>query len=94
MHIEITIDKYITMTLLNFDNEVNIISTHLIKKMTLNQDEKNSIVLSIINDKRLKTHEMHFLNMQIVDCKSHTRYFEKFFLIVDIIHENFVLNMS
>ena len=60
IYIEITIDKYITMTLLNFDNEVNIISTHLVKKMKLNQDEIFFIVLSIINDKRLKTHEMHF----------------------------------
>ena len=94
MHIEITIDEYITMTFLNFDNEINIISTHLIKKMKLNQNEKNSIVLSIINDKRLKTHEMHFLNMQVVDCKNYTRYFEKFFLILDITHESFVLNMS
>ena len=40
MHIEIIIDEHITMTLLNFDNEINIISTHLIKKMKLNQDEK------------------------------------------------------
>ena len=94
MHIEITIDEHITMTLLNFDNEVNIISTHLIKKMKLNQDEKNSIVLSIISDKRLRTHEMHFLDMQVVDCKSHTRYFEEFFLIVDITHESLVLDMS
>ena len=60
MHIKIIIDKHITMTLLNFDNKTNIISTHLIKKIKLNQDEKDSIVLSIINDKRLKTHKMHF----------------------------------
>ena len=32
--------------------------------------------------------------MQIVDCKNYTRYFEKFFLIVDITHESFVLYMS
>ena len=56
MHIEIIIDEHITMTFLNFDNKVNIISTHLIKKMKSNQDENFFIVLSIINDKRLKTH--------------------------------------
>ena len=39
MHIEIIIDEYITMTFLNFDNEINIISTNLIKKMKLNQDD-------------------------------------------------------
>ena len=94
MYIKIIIDEHITMTLLNFDNEVNIISTHLIKKMKLNQDEKNSIVLSIINDKRLKIYEMHFLNMQVFDCKNYTRYFEKFFLTIDITHESFVLNIS
>lgn len=69
-------------------------SIQLTRKLNLISIMTKNIIVFIINDKRLKTYDVHFLNMKIIDRKRHIRYFNEFFLTSNITHERVVRDMS
>ena len=94
MHIDVVIEKHRINALINSNNEINIISQRYVKQIEIQFDMSEFITLFIINDRRVNIHDIHFLNLKIDDRQSHIRYFDEFFLISDINHEEVMLNMS
>ena len=94
MHIDIIIESHVTKILMNSNNEINLMSIQLTRKLNLISIMTKNIIVFIINDKRLKTYDVHFLNMKIIDRKRHIRYFNEFFLTSNITHERVVRDMS
>ena len=79
-------------TLLNCENEINLINRIMIKRLKLSFffiHEKTCDVANI----KLKIFEVHFLIVVIIDKNDCSRYFEKSFLKINI-NENLILNMS
>ena len=94
MHIDVVIAKHRIIVLMNSSNEINIISQQYVKQIDIQFDMKKFITLFIINDRRVNIHDVHFLNLKIDDQQDHTRYFDEFFLISNISHEDVMLSMS
>ena len=93
IYIEIIINSYITIVLLDSSNKINFIFINLVKKLELLFEHKKSIVVFILNSKRLNIYDIYFLNFQIANSKSYKRYFEKFFLAIDINYKIVILNI-
>ena len=94
MHIKIIIVEHRIIALLNSNNEINLISHRFAKQINLTFDMKKTITLFIINDKRVNTYDVHFLNLKVNDKHAHIRYFHEFFLVSNVTHEKIMLNMS
>lgn len=92
MHINIVIEKHQIIILMNSSNEINIVSQQYVKQIEIQSNMKKVIILRIVNDRKVNIHDVHFLNLKIDDRQNHIRYFDEFFLISDISHENVILN--
>ena len=66
---------------------------NLVKKLELLFEYKKSIVVFILNNKRLNTHDMYFLNLQVANNKNYERYFEKSFLTIDVSYKTIILSI-
>ena len=93
IHIDIIINEHRIFALINFNNEVNLLSHQLVKQFSRKSNMQKKITLFIINDKRVNVYNVHFLNMKVNDTYNDTRYFHEFFLISNIIHEKVILKM-
>ena len=93
IYIEIIINSYIITVLLDSSNKINFIFINLVKKLKFLFEHKKFIVIFILSGKRLNTHDIYFLNFQIVNNKNYKRYFEKFFLVIDINYKTIILNI-
>ena len=70
-------------TLLNSENEINLINWAIIKQLELFSFFINEKACDIANTK-LKTFEIHFLIVIIIDKNDNQRFFEEFFLKISI----------
>ena len=93
IYIEIIINNYIITTLLDSKNEINFIFINLVKKLKFFFEHKKFIIIFILSSKRLNTHDMYFLNFQIANNKNYKRYFEEFFLVIDMSYEIVILSI-
>ena len=78
-------------TLLNSESKINLISRVIIKQLKLFSFFINEKTYNIINTK-LKTFEIYFLIVTIIDKNNNQRFFEKFFLKISI-NENLIFDM-
>ena len=70
--------------ILNCDSEVNLIKKHFVKKLNLKTYALKDINLIIFDNKSFQTHEVYFLIIAIKDLTKTKRFFEKFFLTMNI----------
>ena len=71
-------------TLLNIDNEINLIKRDLCEKFELKSSNVTFKSIQIIHEKIILNHEIHFLNIEITNHVDHQRFFEEIFLIVNM----------
>ena len=88
---KIKIKNNVMKTLLNSENEINLINKVMTKRLKLSFFIINEKTCDIINIK-LNIFEIHFLIIVVIDKNDHRRYFEEFFLKINI-NENIILDM-
>jgi hypothetical protein len=93
MHIEIIIANQNIIVLINSNNEINLISQKYVEQIDVQSNMNEIITLFIINERKINIHDIHFLNLKIDNCRNRTRYFDNFFLTLNIIYEYVMLNM-
>ena len=76
----------------NYDNEVNLIKKHFVKKLNLKAYTLKDIDLIILDKKSLQTHKVYFLIIAIKNLTKTKRFFEKFFLTMNI-DDDLIFNM-
>ena len=79
-------------TMLDCDNEINLIKRYFVRKLNLKACALKSINLIILDNKLFQTHEVYFLIIAIKDLTRTKRFFKKFFLTVNI-DDNLIFNM-
>ena len=79
-------------TLLNSESEVNLINRVKIKQLKLFFFFIHEKACDVVNIK-LKIFDVHFLIVVVIDKHEHSRYFEEFFLKINI-NEDIILDMS
>ena len=78
--------------MLNCDSEVNLIKKYFVRKLNLKACALNGIDLITFDNKSLQTHEIYFLIITIKDLTETKRFFEKFFLTMNI-DDDLIFNM-
>ena len=78
--------------MLNYDNEVNLIKRHFVRKLNLKACALKDIDLIIFNNKWFQTHEIYFLIIAIKDLTKTKHFFKKFFLTMNI-DNDLIFNM-
>ena len=78
--------------MLNCNSEINLIEKHFVRKLNLKTCALNNINLIIFNNKLLQIHEIYFLIIAIKDLTKTKRFFEKFFLIINI-NDDLIFNI-
>ena len=79
-------------TLLNSENKINFINRVIIKQLKLFSFFINKKTYNIVNTK-LKTFEIYFFIVTIINKNNNQRFFEKFFLKISI-NENLIFGIS
>ena len=78
--------------MLNYNSEVHLIKRYFIKKLKLKACTLKNINLIIFDNKSFQTHEIYFLIIAIKDLARTKRFFEKFFLTINI-DDDLILDM-
>ena len=92
-HVTLTDFEDVRRILLNTESEINLIRHSLCKKLDLMISDVSTKNIQIINEKVISSHDVHFLNIEISNHAEHQRYFEEFFLAMNM-QKNLVLDMS
>ena len=92
IQLKIEINDRRMKTLLNSENKINFINRVIIKQLNLSFFFINKKTCDITNTK-LKIFEIHFFIVAVIDKNNNQRFFEKFFLKINI-NENLIFDMS
>lgn len=79
MQIEIIIAEHKTQTLIDLNFEINLLFVKFAQELILISDDNENITIKIVNEKRLQTHDVRFLNLKNENKKEIIRHFDEFF---------------
>ena len=80
--------------LLNNESQINFIFRNLMQRFKFSSKHFEFVRIKTINENILRTYEVHFLNLKIKNQIDIVRYFIKFFLKIDLLNEQFILDLS
>ena len=92
IQLKIKINDKRIKTLLNNENKINFINRVIVKRLNLFFFFINKKICNITNTK-LKIFEIHFFIIAIIDKNDNQRFFEKFFLKINI-NKNLIFDIS
>ena len=94
MKIQVNVIEYeIVNVTLNCEVECNLINKSFAKKLTFLFLDDAHVNVVFIDKSSMKTQNVYFSHLNVTNRKSHDRFFEKFFLRIDI-DNHMTLNMS
>ena len=87
--------QHVLRALVDSESEINFISRRLIQRLKLASSVNlEPIRVKSISESKMRTYEVHFLNLKVKDDSGTARYFNEFFLEADISDEKLVLSLS